>query len=162
MKHLLSIIIFFSFISFASADECSIQIEFDYSDGGAPIWLLADNDDGIISGKSTLVTTIHPSYGEIEKKAIIIEGNICYDYLSEFLINDKIDNNSSNSISKMQLLFPTDDEACRTELLNAFKPNQEMSIKVDEIFEGHTAHHATHFLIHISNMNINNKWICNT
>ena len=161
MKHLLSIIIFFSFISFANADECSIQIELDYSDGGAPIWILVDNDDGIISGKSTLVKTIHPSYGEIEKKAIIIEGNICYDYLSEFLINDKIDNNSSNSISKMQLLFPVDDEACRTELLNAFKPNQEMSIKVDEIFEGHTAHHATHFLIQISNMNINNEWICN-
>ena len=33
--------------------------------------------------------------------------------------------------------------------------------KVDEIFEGHTAHHATHFLIYISNMNIDNEWICN-
>ena len=160
MKLLLSTLIFFGFMSIANANECSMQIEYRYNDGSF-IWILADNEDGIISGKSILVKTIHPSYGEIEKKAIIIEGDICYDYLDEFLINDKIENNSSNSISKMQLLFPYDDEACRTKLLNAFKPNQEMSAKVDEIFEGHNANHATHFLIGILDMNINNEWICN-
>ena len=141
MKHLLSILILLGFMSVASANECSLHIKYGYSAGG-PNWTLVDNDDGIIKGKSIIVKTIHPSYGEIKSKAIRIQGNVCYDYSGKTLMNDNIENNSINPIYDIQLNLTTDDDACRAEILNAFQPDEEISIKVEKIYEGHTAHHA--------------------
>jgi hypothetical protein len=158
MKHLLSILIFSSYISLASADECSLNISYyPYGDGG-DIWELKDKR--IVKGTLAKHSTIHPTRGEIIQRGIVLEKPICiYDEINKTIFKSEYFNDEDYTDFIIPAFY--DDEVCKGKIKEIYQDDLDVTISISEIWRGGNANYATAFAFIIDNIQLDDElWVC--